>query len=167
MAGKELAGVSADIDATGVLPVGTHAMAQDTQANTLACRQSFCKWFPAFTAILGTIHTEMLTDILAAILILNYDEHSIRMMCIDGYRKSKFRRQGPLDVYPIITCIQGFVDAAVVLLVQNVRLCWMLDETVNALAELRVLIRQKNCSCILIGKDPVLTTIVCAHAAHG
>ena len=165
--GKELAGVSADVDATGVLRVSTHTMAQDAQANTLACWQSFCKWFPAFAAILGTIHTEMLTHILATILVLDYNEHGIGMMSIDGYRKSKFRGQGPLDVYPIITCIQGFVDAAVVLLVQDIRLRWVLDEAVNALAELWVLIRQKTCSCILIGKDPVLTTIICAHAAHG
>ncbi len=167
MASKELAGVSADVDATGVLPVGTHAMAQDTQANSLACWQSFCKWFPAFPSILRTIHTEMLTDILAAILILNYDEYSIRMMCIYGYRKSKFRGQGLLDVYPIITCIQGFVDAAVVLLVQDIRLCWMLDEAVNALTELGILLRLEIGTGILIGKDPALAAVICAHATDG
>jgi hypothetical protein len=85
------------------------------------------------------------------------------MMNIQGDRKTKLRRQVLLNIYPLIASTRRLVNAAMVLLVQDIGLGGMLDQPVDALAELRILLRQEIGASILIGKDPTVPTIVCTH----
>src|SRR5579875_2103372 len=81
--------------------------------------------------------------------------------------ETKLGRQILLDIDPVITAVRAFINATVVLLIQNIWLCRMLHQPMNALTEFRVRVWQETGAGILIGKNPCLATIICSHTTYG
>src|SRR5579863_1196174 len=124
-AGEKLAGVGADIDATGVFGVGRHAVPQDAQLHVGAFWKSISERFPVFASVLSAIDCELLAKVVAPVGF--YDgEEGVGVVYVYGYRKAEFGGQIVLDVYPIVTSVGTLIDAAVVLLVEDVGLRGML-----------------------------------------
>jgi hypothetical protein len=130
-------------------------------------RQTFCERLPGLTGILGAVHRELLVHVVTAHRIFDDDEDGLWMVNVQSDRKPEGRGQVLLNIYPFITGVRRLVNAAMVLLIEDIGFGGMLDEPVNALAELRILVRQEIGAGILVGKDPALAAIVCAHTAYG
>ena len=108
----------------------------------------------------------MLVDVVAPVRIFHDDEHGVGLVRVQGDGKAEFGGQFVLDVDPVVAGVQRFVDAAVVLLIEHIRLARVLDEAVNALPELGIFIRQEVGARVLVGEHPALAAVVAAHAAH-
>src|SRR4051794_18742483 len=76
-------------------------------------------------------------------------------------REAEARRQAVLDALPALAAIVRAVHAAMVLLVEPVRLSRRHDEVVHALAELRIflVVGQEVGACALVARLPVLSAV--------
>src|SRR5438067_8010877 len=142
-AGKELTGIGAHIHPAWILNIGTHRVSQDTQQHTGTFRQSLRERLPLLPAILGTVHSELLANVIPCCRVLDHDIQRIGMVHIQSDRKAEFGGQILLDISPVITCVRTLVDATMVLLVQYIWLRWVLHKPVDALAKLWILFRQE------------------------
>src|SRR5947209_1271224 len=105
----------------------------------------------------------MLVNVMTSHRLFHHHEYRVRMVNIQGDRETKLGGQVLLDIYPILARVETLIDATMVLLVQYVRLSWMLDQPVNALPKFWILVRHEVGPCVLIGEDPTLSAIVRAH----
>ena len=66
----------------------------------------------------------------------------------------------PVEPLPVVAAVVGAVDAAMVLLPQPVGLRGMRKQLVDALADLRVLLRMEVCCDVLVDRRPALAPVV-------
>ncbi len=165
-AGKDLACIGSYVDTAGIERIRAHTVAQHAQAHTRTRGQTLGHSLPLLAAVFCAIDAELLTDVVAG-GIFHDDENGIRIMSIKGDGEAEIGGQIVLDIYPIIAGIDALVNATVVLLVEYIRLCRMLNHAMKTLPKLRVFVRHEVRAHVFVEKDPALTAIICAHTADG
>lgn len=115
--GKELASVRADVDATGVVAIGSHSVAQHTKAHTRTRWQTLSQWLPLLAAVTSAVDGELLIDVVASHGVFDEDEDRIGVMRVERDGKAKLGGEATLDVDPFGAAIEALVNAAVILLV--------------------------------------------------
>src|SRR5215831_10707655 len=120
-------------------------MPEHPQADLRPLGKPAGKTLPFFSAVGRAVDREMVADVLPGLTltIFNHRVDGVGMLAVQCYGKTEFGGEIVLNVYPVLARIHALVDAAVVLLVEDVWIGGMLYETMDTLAVLGVDIREE------------------------
>src|SRR5581483_10297239 len=121
---------------------------------------------PLLTSILCAIDRKLPAEVVASHAFFDYHIKRFGMMRIKGQREAEIRGQRASHIDPVITRVQAFIYATVILLIKYVRLCGMLEQAVDALPKFRIALWLKIGTRILIDELPAFPAIIGAQAAY-